>query len=44
MEELADVPETHEEDDTPDVGDEKDLAFIGYTFKKFDYLTRKKAI
>lgn len=22
----------------------KDLAFVGYTFKKFDYLTRKNAI
>jgi len=44
MDELADVPETHDDDEPEPNNEVKDLAFIGYTFKKFDYLTRKKAI
>lgn len=49
IEELDSVPEyvscehDHEEEGQYEQG-QKDLAFVGYTFKRFDYLTRKDAI
>jgi len=47
-EELMDVPEKvnpiSEKPDTYNKSPEKDLAFVGYTFKRYDFLTRNHAL
>lgn len=53
IDELDSIPEyinnhLHEDDEDGEGGqdsyNQKDLAFVGYTFKRFDYLTRKNVI
>lgn len=45
-EDLADIPdiENIDLDDGHTIGVQKDLAFVGYTFKRFDALTKRDAI
>lgn len=47
MEDLENVPLQITDCDrskTPQGDEKKDLAFVGYTFKKFDFLTKRHAI
>jgi protein-serine/threonine kinase len=43
LDELDSIPEyiTHEEHEAEYEQEQKDLAFVGYTYKRFDYLTKK---
>lgn len=45
-EDLADIPDIENMDleDGNTIGIQKDLAFVGYTFKRFDALARREAI
>jgi len=46
VDELQDIPNDpiHADVSQKELEDQRDLAFVGYTFKRFDYLTRKNAL